>query len=63
MIWKQYFYRHTHPCVSVGTREREQRFPYPSELPNKKEKTLAELHKLGTFKDIPDPVAWQREQR
>lgn len=24
---------------------------------------LKELRKLGTFKEIADPVAWQREQR
>lgn len=24
---------------------------------------LKELRKLGTFKDVADPVAWQREQR
>ncbi len=24
---------------------------------------LKELRKLGTFKDVTDPVAWQREQR
>lgn len=24
---------------------------------------LRELRKLGTFKDIADPVAWQRQQR
>lgn len=24
---------------------------------------LKELRKLGTFRDITDPVAWQREQR
>ena len=44
----------------VATLERPVAVPSPRATPLE---SLKELRKLGAFRDIADPVAWQREQR